>query len=163
MRQRKAVFAGALAMIIGLGAAPAAHATGDRDWDWDRGRGFKIEEATIADIQAAIQRRKITATDVVKLYLERIKAYNGTCVNEPEGILGPITMIPHAGKVNALITLNLRPKHRVAWGFDARKARSMTDAVDDDPRHARRARDGGARWTRSSRAAASSSARCTAS
>ena len=43
------------------------------------------------------------------LYLERIKAYNGTCVNEPEGILGPISTIPNAGKLNALITLNLRP------------------------------------------------------
>jgi hypothetical protein len=30
-------------------------------------------------------------------------------VNEPEGILGPITMKPHAGKVNAIMTLNLRP------------------------------------------------------
>ena len=113
------------------------HATGDRDrdWDWDdRGRSFKIEEATIADIQEAIQRRQITTTDVVKLYLERIKAYNGTCVNEPQGILGPITMIPHAGKVNALMTLNLRPQNRLAWGFDARKARSQTDAVDTDPR-----------------------------
>ncbi len=115
------------------------HAPGDRDrdwdWDWDdRGRSFKIEEATIADIQEAIQRRQITTTDVVKLYLERIKAYNGTCVNEPQGILGPITMIPHAGKVNALMTLNLRPQNRVAWGFDARKARSQTDAVDTDPR-----------------------------
>ncbi|MBE2316116.1 amidase [Solirubrobacter sp. CPCC 204708] len=134
MRRRRAAFAGAFAMVIGLGAAPAAHASGDRDWDWDRGRGFKIEEATIADIQHAIQRRQVTTTDVVKLYLERIKAYNGTCVSEPQGILGPITMIPHAGKVNALITLNLRPKHRVAWGFDARKARSQTDPADNDPR-----------------------------
>src|SRR5205807_1159402 len=35
---------------------------------------------------------------------------------------------------NALITLNLRPAHRAAWGFDDRKARSMTDSVDDDLR-----------------------------
>src|SRR5258705_5416875 len=94
---------------------------------------FKIEEATIADIHSAIQTRKLTATELVTRYLERIKAYNGTCVNEPEGILGPISMIPHAGKVNAIITLNLRPAAREAWGFDARKARSITDPVDDDP------------------------------
>jgi amidase len=94
---------------------------------------FRLEEATIAEIQAAIQRRTITATGIVKGYLERIKAYNGTCVNEPNGILGPVSTIPHAGKLNALMTLNLRPKARNAWGFDARKARSQTDVADDDP------------------------------
>ena len=49
------------------------------------------------------------------------------------GILGPITTIPHARQINALSTLNLRPAARKAWGFDERKARSMTDATDDDP------------------------------
>jgi Asp-tRNA(Asn)/Glu-tRNA(Gln) amidotransferase A subunit family amidase len=98
-----------------------------------RKRPFVLDEATIADIQKAIAGRKLTATDLVALYLERIKAYNGTCVNEPEGILGPVSTIPNAGQVNALITLNLRPAAREAWGFDVRKARSMTDPVDDDP------------------------------
>src|SRR5262245_19094699 len=32
------------------------------------------------------------------------------------------------------MTLNLRPASRIALGFDARKARSMTDAIDNDPR-----------------------------
>ena len=32
-----------------------------------------------------------------------------------------------------MITLNLRPAQRAARGFDARKARSMTDSVDADP------------------------------
>jgi len=94
---------------------------------------FRIEEATIADIQEAILKRRITTTDVVEMYLERIKSYNGTCVSQPEGILGPVEMIPDAGKVNALMTLNLRPAHRIEWGFDSRKARSQTDPVDDDP------------------------------
>lgn len=31
------------------------------------------------------------------------------------------------------MTLNLRPATREAWGFDARKARSLTDPADDDP------------------------------
>jgi amidase len=31
------------------------------------------------------------------------------------------------------MTLNLRPSKRKAWGFDDRKARSMTDLVDNDP------------------------------
>ena len=94
---------------------------------------FQVEEATIEDIQKAILSGKLTTTELVHLYLQRIKAYNGPCVHEPEGILGPISTIPNAGKLNALITLNLRPKARIAWGFDERKARSMTDPVDDDP------------------------------
>jgi len=67
----------------------------------------------------------------VQLYLNRIKAYNGVCVNQPDGVLGRITTIPNAGQVNALSTLNLRPATRHQWGFDDRKARSMTDAIDD--------------------------------
>ncbi len=94
---------------------------------------FQIEEATIAKIQAAILGGALTSTQVVELYLNRIKAYNGTCVDQPEGILGPIATIPRAGKVNALITLNLRPDERLSRGFDERRARSMTDAADDDP------------------------------
>lgn len=94
---------------------------------------FRIEEATIAGIQAAILRKEITATRVVELYLARIQAYNGTCVNQPKGILGPITTIKNAGKINALITLNLRPATRRAWGFGDRTARSMTDGTDNAP------------------------------
>ena len=93
---------------------------------------FAVEEATITDIQKALLTGRITAVELVSLYLERIKAYNGTCVNEPQGILGPISTIPHAGKLNALITLNLRPASRQAWGFPQKNARSQTDLVDDD-------------------------------
>jgi amidase len=93
---------------------------------------FQIEEATIADIQKAILTKQVTTVDVVKLYLTRIKAYNGTCVNQPEGLLGPISTIAHAGQLNALGTLNLRPASRKAWGFDDHKARSMTDPEDGD-------------------------------
>jgi hypothetical protein len=49
---------------------------------------FPIEEATIEDIQAAILRGELTSTQVVQLYLNRIRAYNGTCVNQPEGCSG---------------------------------------------------------------------------
>jgi hypothetical protein len=96
---------------------------------------FQIEEATIEDIQAAILRGELTSTRVVQLYLSRIKAYNGTCVNQPDGVLGlgPITPIKNAHQLNALMTLNLRPAKREKLGFDPRKARSMTDPVDDDP------------------------------
>jgi Asp-tRNA(Asn)/Glu-tRNA(Gln) amidotransferase A subunit family amidase len=93
---------------------------------------FHLQDATIADIQRAIQARQITTAGLVELYLKRIKTYNNTCVNEPMGILGPVTTIPHARQINALSTLNLRPSTRKAWGFDDRKARSMTDLVDND-------------------------------
>src|SRR5262245_34568394 len=61
---------------------------------------FHLVEARIADIQNAILARELTATDLVKLYLARIKAYNGACVSEPQGILGPIETIPNAGQIN---------------------------------------------------------------
>ncbi|HWF10552.1 MAG TPA: amidase [Bryobacteraceae bacterium] len=94
---------------------------------------FHLQEASIADIQRAILAKQITSTGVVDLYLKRIKAYNNPCVNEPTGILGPITTIPHAKQINALSTLNLRPAAREKWGFDERKARSLTERADNDP------------------------------
>jgi Asp-tRNA(Asn)/Glu-tRNA(Gln) amidotransferase A subunit family amidase len=94
---------------------------------------FHLQEATIDSIQQAIRSGQITTSALVEAYLERIKAYNGTCVNEPMGILGPITTIAHARQINALSTLNLRPAARKARGFDERKARTLTDAQDSDP------------------------------
>ena len=95
---------------------------------------FRVEEATIEDIQAAILRGELTSTRVVQLYLARIKAYNGTCVEQPDGVLGaaPIKPIKNAHQLNALMTLNLRPSNREKLGFEARKARSMTDPMDAD-------------------------------
>jgi amidase len=94
---------------------------------------FHLQDASVADIQRAIIAKQITSVALVELYLKRIKVYNNTCVSEPMGILGPITTIPHARHINALSTLNLRPSSLKAWGFDERKARSMTDAIDNDP------------------------------
>jgi amidase len=94
---------------------------------------FHLQEARIADIQRAIMAKEITSVGLLESYLKRIKAHNNTCVSEPMGILGPITTIPHARQVNALSTLNLRPPARKAWGFDDRKARSMTDLKDNNP------------------------------
>jgi amidase len=94
---------------------------------------FQIEEATIESIQSAILKGELTSTDVVKLYLARIKAYDGPCVSQPDGILGPFTTIKNAGQINSLITVNLRPAARAAYGFAARKGRSLTDTSDDHP------------------------------
>ena len=44
-----------------------------------------------------------------------------------------------------MITLNLRPAARTKWGFDDRKARSITDPIDDNPRCPTRSK-----WRRSS-------------
>jgi len=93
---------------------------------------FHLEEATIADVHRAIQAKQLTSTQLVTLYLNRIKAYNGVCVEQPEGVLGAIKTIPNAGQINALSTVNLRPATRKALGFDDRKARSLTDGVDAD-------------------------------
>ncbi len=94
---------------------------------------FHLLDATISDVQNAIKTHQLTCTQVVQLYLARIKAYNGVCVNQPNGQLEPITVLPNAGQVNALMTLNLRPANRVAYGFDMHHARSQTDLVDNDP------------------------------
>jgi len=40
---------------------------------------FSIEEATIDSTQKAIQEGRITCKRVVQAYLDRVKAYNGTC------------------------------------------------------------------------------------
>ncbi|MFL6577959.1 MAG: amidase family protein, partial [Povalibacter sp.] len=94
---------------------------------------FELVEARISDVHAAIMSGQLTSVQLVRDYLARIKAYNGKCVNEPEGVLGRVTTIPNAGQINALSTLNLRPAVRQQLGFDDRKARSITDAVDTDP------------------------------
>jgi Asp-tRNA(Asn)/Glu-tRNA(Gln) amidotransferase A subunit family amidase len=111
-----------LALGFALGAAPLfAQSPG----------GFPVEEATIAQIQRAILDKRISTQGIVESYLKRIQAYNGTCVNQPQGLLGSITTIPHARQINALSTLNLRPAARQTWNFDERKARSMPNAADD--------------------------------
>lgn len=119
-------FASAIAAATGAAEAPG-HAGGS-------GGAFHIEEATIEQIQSALLAKRITTRGVVEAYLKRIKAYNGTCVKQPQGLLGPIQTIPSAGQLNALSTLNLRPTTRHSWGFDDRKARSMTDQTDNDPK-----------------------------
>jgi amidase len=120
----------ALSLALGLACAATAPTVSAAD----KKTSFRVEEATISDIQSAILAKKLTATELVNLYLARIKAYNGPAVEEPDGILGLTKPIEHAKGVNALLTLNLRPATRKALGFDDRKARSMTDAADNDPK-----------------------------
>jgi amidase len=94
-------------------------------WPFAAMGDFHLQEATIADIHRAILAKELTATELVGLYLERFEAYNGKCVAgavDANGyVLGDIEPIEKAGKVGALMTLNLRGK------------RSKTDATDSDP------------------------------
>src|SRR3990172_8763703 len=85
---------------------------------------FHLEEATIEDVHRAIRAKELTATQLVNLYLKRIEAYNGRCVqgavDPTTGLqLGATTPIENAGQINALVTLNIRKK------------RSKTDRVDN--------------------------------
>ena len=106
----------ALALVIGSGFALLPRSASGQS------AKFQIEEATIETIQAAIVRGELTSTRIVRLYLNRIKAHNGTCVNQPAGILGagPITPIESARQLNALLSLNLRPAKRQARSIASR-------------------------------------------
>jgi amidase len=96
---------------------------------------FRLEEATIADVHRAFRAKQLTATQLVNLYLNRIKAYNGTCV---EGALDPATglhlgdikPIANAGQLNAFITLNLKEDKRIALGFPDKLKRTHTGPDD---------------------------------
>ena len=124
--------AAALCCSLLLAAASAAAAASTPAKAAAPKGGFHLEEATIAQVQHEILAGRLTTTTLVKMYLARIKAYNGQCTRQPQGVLGPAETIPHAGQLNALTTLNLRPATLKAMGFDPRKARSLTDAADDN-------------------------------
>ena len=103
------------AALIGLcaGSASANGYPSPRD-----ANKFHLLDATIDQAQQAIASGQLTCTQLVELYLARIKAYNGSCVSPTTsaGQLGPVNLIANAGQVNALMTLNLRPAHRIAFG-----------------------------------------------
>ena len=79
--------------------------------------------------------RKLTATELVSRYFERIKAHNGVCVDgdvdAATGLqLGDITPIPNAGQLNAFITLNLKEDKRIKLGFPEKLKRTHTGRDD---------------------------------
>src|SRR6266699_633792 len=89
-------------------------------------RNFRLEETTIADVHRAILAKELTTTQLATHYLKRIEAYNGACVNgvvdaKTGFVLGDIAPKEKAGRLGALMTLNLRGK------------RSQTDRVDNNP------------------------------
>ena len=96
---------------------------------------FRVEEATIAGVHRAFRAKKLTATELVNLYLARIKAYNGVCVrgdiDAATGLqLGDITPVPNAGQLNTFITLNLKEHKRIKLGFPEKLKRTHTGRDD---------------------------------
>src|SRR5262249_61593761 len=96
---------------------------------------FHLEEASIADVHRAFRAKQLTATQLVNLYLNRIKAYNSTCVegalDPATGLhLGDITPIANAGQLNAFITLNLKEDKRIALGLPEKLKRTHTGPDD---------------------------------
>lgn len=75
LRTGSAAIATSLAMLV---SAPTAAET------------FRLEEATLAEIQAAMDAGALTSEQLVQMYLDRIEAYDDQ---------GP--------SINALITVNL--------------------------------------------------------
>lgn len=137
MNSRRRLRAGTLA-AMGLLALLSPPGRGDRlsAQTTPDGWRFRLEEATIADVHRAITAKQLTATQLVALYLNRIKAYSGTCVagavDAASGLqLGEITPIPNAGQINAFITLNLKEEERVRRGFPEKMRRTHTGP--DDP------------------------------
>jgi len=95
-------------------------------WPFAAMASFHLEEATIADIHRAILARELTATQLVGFYLKRIEAYSGQCVKgavDPATgfVLGDIEPVEKAGRIGAIMTVNVRGK------------RSRTDTVDNNP------------------------------
>ena len=74
MRKRYVMSAALLMLTAGFWAPAQAQSASKK---------FEVVEATIMDIQNAIKAGELTATELVNMYLARIKAYNGTCVEQP--------------------------------------------------------------------------------
>jgi len=78
-----------LTALVCFGAIAPASAAGK----------FQLEEATIADIHAAIQSGEITCKGLVQAYMDRVKSYNGACTALVTDKGGPIP--PAKGAVRA--------------------------------------------------------------
>ena len=64
---------------------------------------FRIEEASIGDIQRAIRQGETTCVQVVEAYVERARAYNGSCTQLVTADGGPVA--PGRGAVRAGVSI----------------------------------------------------------
>ena len=97
---------------------------------------FHLMEATIPDVHRAIQEGQITCRALVQAYVNRARAYNGTCNQLVTEEMAP-TYLPNYSEYKAAVTATAQPAAR----------RSAQDAAD-------RVRPHGADRLRSERAAA---------
>jgi Asp-tRNA(Asn)/Glu-tRNA(Gln) amidotransferase A subunit family amidase len=118
---------------------------------------FEIVEATIEDIHDAIKTNQVTCEQLIHQYIDRIKAYNGQCVQpapdplgELPGYTGPLndgflapslsdpsrqlvyeTIAPTGAKqLNALITVNIRGERSVTCSGDCDNDPNKPDALE---------------------------------
>ena len=91
--RRRALWAGLAVTAALLAPRPAASQS-----------TFKIEEASIAGIQQAIKAGQTTCRQVVEAYLERARAYNGTCTALVTADGKPIAPAKGAVRAGAPIT-----------------------------------------------------------
>ena len=80
------------ALLLGLAASAPASAAG-------KAHHFHVEEASIEDVQHAIQSGETTCESVVQAYIDRAKAYNGMCTSLVTQDGAPIS--PGPGMVRA--------------------------------------------------------------
>ncbi len=67
-------------------------------------RAFRVEEATIADVHRAIQDGSTTCRAIVQTYIERARAYNGTCTQLVTRDGGSIAPGPGAVRAGSPVT-----------------------------------------------------------
>src|SRR5688572_21179074 len=87
--------AGLVASVTVLALMPRAAAAQGR---------FRIEESTIADVQNAIKSGQTTCRAVVEAYINRAKAYNGTCTALVTADGAPIPATTGAVRAGAPLT-----------------------------------------------------------
>lgn len=62
---------------------------------------FRVEEATIADLHAAIRAGRTTCVDVVRQYIARVRAHNGVCTRLVTADGAPVAAGPGAVRAGA--------------------------------------------------------------
>ena len=72
-----------------------------RRWLRRRRPNSKSRKRRSRIFKSAILRGELTSTRVVQLYLNRIKAYNGTCVRQPDGVLGQVRSRRSRTRINS--------------------------------------------------------------
>ena len=68
-----------------------------------RGKPFRVEEATIAELHAAIKSGRITVVEIVEQYIARVRAYNGVASMLVTADGEPIAALPGAVRAGSAL------------------------------------------------------------